>query len=97
MRVLSCLLLSSGAVATAAADEWQSLRDGIDAWAALDFDANFAVNVGTADGEKFLCVSSRLVVCLLACLFVCWLVLPVLYFASSIRCNCDTHTIRRLC
>jgi CubicO group peptidase (beta-lactamase class C family) len=34
-------------------DAWASLRAGLDAWAALDFDVDFAVNVGTADGEQF--------------------------------------------
>lgn len=35
-------------------DAWASLREGIDAWRALDFDADFAVNVGTATGTEFL-------------------------------------------
>jgi hypothetical protein len=34
-------------------DKWQILRDGIDAWASLDLDIDFSVNVGTKDGTLF--------------------------------------------
>lgn len=35
------------------ADQWQVLRDGIDAWAALNLDVDFTVNVGNAKETLF--------------------------------------------
>ena len=35
-------------------DAWEPLRDGLRAWRALDFDADFAINVGTEEGRQFL-------------------------------------------
>ena len=36
-----------------ATDPWAPLAAGLEAWAALSFDADFAVNVGTVEGRKF--------------------------------------------
>ena len=50
---------AAAAAAAAVADDvadWDILRAGIDAWRALDFDANFSVVVGTDEGRLFLCV-----------------------------------------
>ncbi len=54
------MLVSAAAACVVAAangrgsdDAWASLRTGLDAWAALDFDVDFAVNVGTPGGEQF--------------------------------------------
>eukprot|EP00750_Incisomonas_marina_P032142 INCI8908.1.p1 GENE.INCI8908.1~~INCI8908.1.p1 ORF type:complete len:477 (+),score=103.92 INCI8908.1:120-1550(+) len=48
---------AAAAAAAAVADDvadWDILRAGIDAWRALDFDANFSVVVGTDEGRLFL-------------------------------------------
>jgi len=34
-------------------DKWQILRDAVDVWASLQFDVNFTVNIGTAEGTLF--------------------------------------------
>eukprot|EP01062_Namystynia_karyoxenos_P014420 TRINITY_DN15196_c0_g1_i2.p1 TRINITY_DN15196_c0_g1~~TRINITY_DN15196_c0_g1_i2.p1 ORF type:complete len:530 (+),score=232.36 TRINITY_DN15196_c0_g1_i2:82-1590(+) len=39
--------------ASAAGDKWQPLRDGLDAWAKLQWDMNFTFNVGDASGTLF--------------------------------------------
>jgi hypothetical protein len=36
------------------ADKWDPLRDGLDAWKALDLDVRFAVDIGTVQGREFL-------------------------------------------
>lgn len=40
-------------------DKWQVLRDGIDAWAALNLDVDFSVNVGNKDGTLFTYTKGR--------------------------------------
>ena len=47
--MLRCALL----VVYAAADRWQLLREGAAAWRALQFDVDFAVNVGDETGTLF--------------------------------------------
>jgi len=46
------LIQATGAKPTKG-DEWQLLRDGIDAWANLNWDVDFTVNVGDKDGTLF--------------------------------------------
>jgi len=40
-------------VASARADRWDALREGVEAWHALQFDDDFAVNVGDESGTLF--------------------------------------------
>jgi len=47
------LVKASGGRLSEGGDEWQILRDGIDAWAALNLDVDFSVNVGNKDGTLF--------------------------------------------
>jgi hypothetical protein len=57
MRSVALLVAftNAGCICEAAnAAEWHSLTAGIDAWRALDLDANFLVNVGVDDGRSFL-------------------------------------------
>lgn len=51
MKLSPLVLLAASGAAPALADEWDTLRAGLDAWAALSFDANFVVNIGTAEGR----------------------------------------------
>ena len=48
--LLAALLLAAGA---AAKDPWDLLREGAEAWHALDFDGEFSVNVGNDHGTLF--------------------------------------------
>lgn len=47
------LLLSPLAYARPLAADWTSLKDGLDAWAALDFESPFGVSAGDATGALF--------------------------------------------
>ena len=46
-------LAALGANSANTTDPWAPLVAGLEAWAALSFDADFAVNVGTTEGRKF--------------------------------------------
>ena len=48
--VVACFALPA---ASAAADRWAPLREGLEAWTALSFDAKFALNVGDESGALF--------------------------------------------
>lgn len=47
------LLLLATTVIAADADVWAPLRRGVEAWSALQFDTQFAINVGDASGRLF--------------------------------------------
>eukprot|EP01060_Flectonema_neradi_P039427 TRINITY_DN867_c0_g1_i1.p1 TRINITY_DN867_c0_g1~~TRINITY_DN867_c0_g1_i1.p1 ORF type:complete len:753 (+),score=175.72 TRINITY_DN867_c0_g1_i1:147-2405(+) len=51
MRTIAAV--STLLVGSSAADIWDSIREGVDTWAKLDYNTHFAVNVGDKTGRKF--------------------------------------------
>lgn len=56
--IVLCALLAFASAGTD--DRWAALRSGLESWAALSFDAQFAVNVGDASGTLFTWASVKL-------------------------------------
>lgn len=53
MKVLGAIAAVAAVTSPVVADEWDTLREGLTAWRALNLDINFAIDIGTVDGQKF--------------------------------------------